>query len=282
MNSLLDPEPPESVAQASGLGKEQNTMLKDQMEVDETNMTGEDVWEDMASDAGPAAGPAAGSAAGSAAGLGVGAGLPPYIPEILVRPHGLQRKPRATQASSVWIHLIPDLALSLLAFRKSSFACPPTSLAATIYQNCDNPSCTQNKIRVLCLHIAHFQHIDVQACSCVSPATVLLEHGALATSPSKPQIAVAVNTLEIYQALFERSCIAIQAFTNALTTLYNTRGFELMSKTFDSEHATDPLRQALSQAVHVYSSIQRHIRKMVNDALAMEYSQINTRLSSTV
>ncbi|CAK5284324.1 unnamed protein product [Mycena citricolor] len=239
MNSLLDPKSADLETEPSGQRMEEHIILEDQIEVDEMSAMSEDLWEDIAHDAGPTAGGAAGPAAGPAAWLGVGAGMPPFIPEILARPHALQRKPRAMQASSVWINLIPDLAISLLAFRKSSFACPPASLAETIHQNCENPACTPTKIRVLCLHISF-------------------------------------NTLEIYQALFQRSCIAIQAFTNALTTLYNTRGFELMSKTFDGEHAADPLRQALSQAVHVYSSIQQHIRKMVNDALAKEYCRSST------
>ncbi|KAJ7811785.1 hypothetical protein B0H14DRAFT_2378108 [Mycena olivaceomarginata] len=58
---------------------------------------------------------------------------------------------------------------------------------------------------------------------------LLVQHGVFPMSPSQPKTAVSIDLLEIYCALFERSCDAINALSAALRTIYDRRGFQVMS-----------------------------------------------------
>ncbi|KAG2352588.1 hypothetical protein BDR07DRAFT_1303416 [Suillus spraguei] len=57
---------------------------------------------------------------------------------------------------------------------------------------------------------------------------VLLHHGLFPTAPSQPHMAVSIELLEFYQALFEQSCDAINALALALKMHYSCRGFVMM------------------------------------------------------
>ncbi|KAJ7816700.1 hypothetical protein B0H14DRAFT_2370757 [Mycena olivaceomarginata] len=62
------------------------------------------------------------------------------------------------------------------------------------------------------------------------PASVLLvQHGVFPMSPTRPKTGVSIDLLEVYRALFERSCDAINALSSALHTIYDRRGFQIMS-----------------------------------------------------
>ncbi|KAG1901128.1 uncharacterized protein F5891DRAFT_908086, partial [Suillus fuscotomentosus] len=56
---------------------------------------------------------------------------------------------------------------------------------------------------------------------------VLIHHGLFPTAPLQPRMAVSLELLSFYRALFERSCDAINALTCALKTYYFRRGFQL-------------------------------------------------------
>ncbi|KAJ7653002.1 hypothetical protein B0H17DRAFT_1100996 [Mycena rosella] len=60
-------------------------------------------------------------------------------------------------------------------------------------------------------------------------AVILVRSGVFPTSPSQPHTGVSINLLEIYRAFFERSCDSITAFAAALHTIYDRRGFRVMS-----------------------------------------------------
>jgi hypothetical protein len=53
----------------------------------------------------------------------------------------------------------------------------------------------------------------------------LVEHGFFPTAPSQPNLAVSIDFLEFYYALFEQSADAIGAMAAALSKFYNRRGF---------------------------------------------------------
>jgi hypothetical protein len=62
------------------------------------------------------------------------------------------------------------------------------------------------------------------------PVTVLLvKNGVFPMSPTKPKTGVSIDLLDIYRALFERSCDAITALAAALRTIYDRRGFYVLS-----------------------------------------------------
>ncbi|KAJ7716379.1 hypothetical protein DFH07DRAFT_724166, partial [Mycena maculata] len=59
---------------------------------------------------------------------------------------------------------------------------------------------------------------------------LLVQYGVFPTSPTRPQTGVSIELLDIYRALFERSCDAIMALAAALRTIYRRRGFRVLSK----------------------------------------------------
>ena len=70
-----------------------------------------------------------------------------------------------------------------------------------------------------------YQTIDLPTCSCRSFATILVENGFFPTAPSQPNLAISIDFLEFYYALFEQSADAVGAMAAALSKFYNRRGF---------------------------------------------------------
>lgn len=79
----------------------------------------------------------------------------------------------------------------------------------------------------MCNMLTGFVSIDVLSCECSSLPQVLLHHGLFPTAPSQPRMAISVDLLSFYRALFERSCDAINALASALKTHYSRRGFQV-------------------------------------------------------
>jgi hypothetical protein len=73
------------------------------------------------------------------------------------------------------------------------------------------------------------QHVTVSTCGCKPVAVLLLEHGVFPASPTKTKTGLAIDLLDLYRTLFERSCDAITALAAALHTLYERRGFRVLS-----------------------------------------------------
>ncbi|KAI9573728.1 hypothetical protein HD554DRAFT_2202366 [Boletus coccyginus] len=81
-----------------------------------------------------------------------------------------------------------------------------------------------------------------------------LIHGFFPSSPSQPHLAVSVELLEFYRALFERSCNAINTLAAALHTHYG-------------EKIQDPFCHSLASAVQWYDILQVEVKKQINSAL---------------
>ncbi|KAJ7791385.1 hypothetical protein B0H14DRAFT_3566896 [Mycena olivaceomarginata] len=92
--------------------------------------------------------------------------------------------------------------------------------------------------------------------------------GVFPMSPTKPQTGVSIDLLDIYRALFERSCEAITALSAALHTIYDRRGFHVLSSKNPGQLAKDPFRAGLQQAVQWYRNLRTRIQKKVDCALA--------------
>ncbi|KAF8178523.1 hypothetical protein K438DRAFT_1484286, partial [Mycena galopus ATCC 62051] len=58
---------------------------------------------------------------------------------------------------------------------------------------------------------------------------LLVRHGVFPASPTRPHMGVSIDLLEVYRALFERSCDAITALAAALYTVYKRRGYRVLS-----------------------------------------------------
>lgn len=75
-----------------------------------------------------------------------------------------------------------------------------------------------------------FSTVTVLTCKCATLPQVLIRHGLFPTAPSQPRMAVSLELLAFYRALFERSCDAINALASALNTHYIRRGFRMTGR----------------------------------------------------
>lgn len=71
--------------------------------------------------------------------------------------------------------------------------------------------------------------MDIVTCGCQDILQVLVLNGLFPTAPVYPRVAVAIQLLDFYQALFERSCDAVNAMASALNTYYTRRGYILLN-----------------------------------------------------
>ncbi|KAJ7840589.1 hypothetical protein B0H14DRAFT_3457948 [Mycena olivaceomarginata] len=122
--------------------------------------------------------------------------------------------------------------------------------------------------RIQCLYISHLEQVEVATCSCMPVAVLLVQNGVFPASPSRVQTGVSIDLLEIYHALFERSCDAITALASALYMIYDRRGFRILAQKNTGQLATDPFRKLLGHAVLRYTSIRERIKAKLNAVLS--------------
>ncbi|KAH7902789.1 hypothetical protein BJ138DRAFT_1021515, partial [Hygrophoropsis aurantiaca] len=79
---------------------------------------------------------------------------------------------------------------------------------------------------------------------------ILVLHGLFPSAPSQPRMAISMDLLTFYRALFERSCDAVNALASALNNFYIRRGFRMTdNKWFDILQIA--VEQQLDQALQV-------------------------------
>ncbi|KAJ6451750.1 hypothetical protein C8R45DRAFT_848226, partial [Mycena sanguinolenta] len=110
---------------------------------------------------------------------------------------------------------------------------------------------------------------------------LLVQHGVFPASPSRPRTGVSIDLLEVYRALFERSCDAITALAAALHTVYGRRGFQLISERNPGLRATDPFRSALSNAVLWLSHLRDRLQTRLAAALLASEAALSTPVPPT-
>ncbi|KAG1839146.1 hypothetical protein DFJ58DRAFT_718617 [Suillus subalutaceus] len=92
-------------------------------------------------------------------------------------------------------------------------------------------------------------------------------------APSQPRMAVSVDLLSFYRALFERSCDAINALASALKNHYSRRGYQMTDA--QGEVIQDPFRRGLGYAVQWYDILQVEVECQV------ETFQASSRVSNS-
>ncbi|RDB15038.1 hypothetical protein Hypma_005430 [Hypsizygus marmoreus] len=170
-----------------------------------------------------------------------------------------------------WHRVLPRLVDPLLAHVQSTnghVLQPPASHLQTVCKG----GCTPRTTKITCLYFDHFKVTDVEACSCQTTLQVLLFHGLFPTSPTHPRMAISVAVLDFYQALFERSCDAVNAMAAALNSFYTRRGFIMLNS--KGERIQEPFRRGLGYAIQWYDSLQIKIEQRINDALISAEDQI--------
>ncbi|KAJ6582196.1 hypothetical protein B0H19DRAFT_1370295 [Mycena capillaripes] len=177
---------------------------------------------------------------------------------------------QTTKASrrAVWDSLLPMLEEPLARYRLGSYGQRPPTIPSLVQYECRNACNRPISARIQCLYITNPETVHVVTCSCMPMAVLLVEHGVFPVSPIQPRTGVSIELLEIYRALFERSCDAITALAAALHTIYDRRGFKVVSEKNKGALAQDPFRTGLGRAVQWYSNLRTKIQDKVSATLA--------------
>ncbi|KAG1851783.1 hypothetical protein C8R48DRAFT_810421 [Suillus tomentosus] len=157
---------------------------------------------------------------------------------------------------SSWKTLIPFLVEPHLKYSARTLA---TALEITpeVISACATRLCPQKRTTIACLFF-----------------DMLLHHGLFPTAPSQPRMAVSVELLSFYRALFERSCDAINALASALKTHYSRRGFIMADAR--GKIIQDPFRRGLGYAVQWYDILQVQIERRVEEAVQNSRNRVAT------
>ncbi|KAF7334389.1 ULP-PROTEASE domain-containing protein [Mycena venus] len=174
----------------------------------------------------------------------------------------------ALRLCKAWNLLLPRLEEPFAEYQRSTHAQRPSCIPTSIRHDCTASCGEAVEASVQCLYILHLEQVQVNTCSCMPVAVLLVQHGVFPASPTKPRTGVSIDLLEFYRALFERSCDAITALAAALRTIYDRRGYRVLLRRNPGLRAVDPFREALSNAVTWSSNLQDRLRTRVDAALA--------------
>ncbi|KAJ7589300.1 hypothetical protein C8J56DRAFT_1048941 [Mycena floridula] len=178
-----------------------------------------------------------------------------------------------------WQDLLPRLVPAFLWFQNShSGQALPNG--KTILQNqCSSGCKTRSVSRVKCLYQDSVFVHKVEHCACQDLFIVLVSNGLFPASPAAPRTAFSMGLLDMYRALFERTCDAINAMSSALQTFYQCRGFPTVNN--KGTMLIDPFRRPLSSAVQWYDCLRVRVEDMAEEAIRESSIFIETQLSET-
>ncbi|KAJ7575862.1 hypothetical protein C8J56DRAFT_800901 [Mycena floridula] len=172
-------------------------------------------------------------------------------------PSGDQAPPETLRETTMrtlrdWQALIPTLYLPYLRFLDQSVAqIFIHDESTTLQSNCHVSNCPTQSLKIICLHLS-----------------LLVANGLFPTSPVIPKYAVTIQLLDLYRALFERSCDAIHALANALHTVYNKKGFRLLNN--EGLPIKDPFRRSIGSAVQWYDALEVHVDSVVKEPCSLD------------
>ncbi|KAF8451140.1 hypothetical protein L210DRAFT_3500312 [Boletus edulis BED1] len=129
-----------------------------------------------------------------------------------------------------WTNMSPSLIVPYLAYLEQTLGKPVPPPVLTL-SSCQ-VACEPKKTELIALYYDYFQ-----------PISLLLHHGLFPTAPAQPRLAVSVELLAFYQALFERLCDAGSA-------------------------VQEPFRHALGRAIQWFDVLQveldRHFESIIS------------------
>ncbi|KAF7976360.1 hypothetical protein HWV62_6913 [Athelia sp. TMB] len=121
---------------------------------------------------------------------------------------------------------------------------------------------------------------EISSCACQPIAQQLVKHGLFPAAPEQPRIAVALELLGFYRALFERSCDAVNALAESLHSHYARRGFHVVDR--KGEYVDDPWRRSLGAAIQWHDTLQIEVQKRLDTALEEEAASLKASRASVV
>ncbi|KAJ7118428.1 hypothetical protein C8R43DRAFT_1137360 [Mycena crocata] len=193
---------------------------------------------------------------------------PPALQRIPIPAGARHRLPATKRRQESWDALLPLLEEPLAYYQQATYGQRPPTISVLVQHECTTFCGQAVTASVQCLYVSHVEQVQVATCACMPVAAVLVRHGVFPMSPSTHRTAVSIDLLEVYRALFERSCDAITALAAALHTIYDRRGFRVVSQRNPALVAKDPFRAGLSQAVQSYSNLRTCMEARLNAALS--------------
>ncbi|KZP28753.1 hypothetical protein FIBSPDRAFT_728861 [Athelia psychrophila] len=149
-----------------------------------------------------------------------------------------------------WTTIVPGLVEEYLRYMNSTIGKPVGS------------GCPSEILRSEC----NCGHLKAKtSCFCHSIPRQLVKHGLFPSAPEQPRVAVALELLGLYRALFERSCDAVNALADSLHSHYTRRGFHAVDK--KGEYIDDPWRRSLGAAIQWHDTLQVEVQSKVDAAL---------------
>ncbi|OCH96026.1 hypothetical protein OBBRIDRAFT_830617 [Obba rivulosa] len=200
-------------------------------------------------------------------------------PESLVPPPKRRRTKHTTDVASMydrWKVLVPTIVVPLLRYLRHSAGYPVATHFVPTY-TCATGICTQKLQNVTLLFWDHYDTQSVPYCDCNPLPHVLIASGMFPTSLTQPQMAVAIDLLEFYIALVERSGDAVTALARSLRNFYTRRGWRVL----DGKGAPllDPFRKPLGHAIQWYDIVRVLIDRTLDDVVENARLIIATHIS---
>ncbi|RXW14843.1 hypothetical protein EST38_g11010 [Candolleomyces aberdarensis] len=161
-----------------------------------------------------------------------------------------------------WVELLPTLVPHYLQYCETTIG-KPIPLTADLKPVC-NKNCPKKTYQILCLFYDHADTKAVNFCSCEGVVPVLIKNGLFPGSPSQPKIAISIALLDFYQALFERSCDAVNALASALVTHYRRRGFPVLNSSGNAQTASVG-RLVDEQVAQTIQNASKHLQEAERD-----------------
>ncbi|KIN99430.1 hypothetical protein M404DRAFT_30479 [Pisolithus tinctorius Marx 270] len=160
-----------------------------------------------------------------------------------------------------WMAVIPTIIEPYLQYMAETVGKPLITYDKPL-SGCQ-AGCELKHSSLLCLYFDRFATVTVLSCVCTSLPQLLLHSGLFPTAPSQPRLAVSVELLAFYRALFERSCDSINALASALNAHYERRGFWMTTREYGTQGGVirDPFRRSIGNAVQWYNILQVHIER---------------------
>ncbi|KJA14936.1 hypothetical protein HYPSUDRAFT_412056 [Hypholoma sublateritium FD-334 SS-4] len=186
---------------------------------------------------------------------------------------------RSVNLYSKWRVILPTLVEPLLAYTSDSIAKPSRAVTGDLAAACkDKASCCEtSETTVLCLYYDHFKTLKIEHCACQNLAKTLVRNGLFPTAPDQIRMAISIELLDFYSALFERSCDAVNAMAAALNTFYNRRGLFLVNN--KGERYKEPFRRGMGYAAQWLDGLRVLVEKHTDSLLEQADTYLQTQLS---
>ncbi|KAF8444153.1 hypothetical protein L210DRAFT_3611346 [Boletus edulis BED1] len=160
-----------------------------------------------------------------------------------------------------WKSLIPTIVPLYLSYVSRTLG-NPLPASPRLLSVCHRDDCTPKTTSILALFF-----------------DLLVYFGLFPTAPSQPRMAVSIDLLAFYRALFERSCDAINALSSALHNHYVRRGFRIVNNKGDV--IQEPFRRSLGYAVQWYDILLVEVEHNLEATLQASRDRIRASKQST-